>query len=346
MKRACVTAMAVAMAAGAVMAQPVQWREEDGGNGHWYELVVSGPIPWPVARRACEQRGGYLVTPTTSSEEAFVLGLANRAFHPAAWIDDQFGNAGGPWLGGFQPVDADQSQPWAWVSGEPWSWAGWAPGEPNGGFGPGMSYTVMLGFRGSDFYRGWADIALPDFSTYPYPVSYLIEWSADCNGDGIVDKGQILSGELADANNNGIPDGPDITSQPTDQASAEGALVSFNVQVVPPPNCTIPVTYRWQRRNPAVPDPAASNAWFDLADDGTFANTDRPTMTVLRPGPAIATGYRCKIGGGCGCEPGQGGFVYTNTVNFSVACPADFNADGGIDFGDVEAFFERWENGC
>jgi hypothetical protein len=33
-------------------------------------------------------------------------------------------------------------------------------------------------------------------------------------------------------------------------------------------------------------------------------------------------------------------------VNFNIACPADFNADGGVDFTDVEAFFERWENGC
>ena len=34
----------------------------------------------------------------------------------------------------------------------------------------------------------------------------LIEWSADCNGDGIVDYGQIRAGQLADANNNNIPD--------------------------------------------------------------------------------------------------------------------------------------------
>jgi hypothetical protein len=33
-------------------------------------------------------------------------------------------------------------------------------------------------------------------------------------------------------------------------------------------------------------------------------------------------------------------------VNFSVSCPADFNADGGIAVQDFEAFFERWENGC
>jgi hypothetical protein len=36
--------------------------------------------------------------------------------------------------------------------------------------------------------------------------SYAIEWSADCNGDNIVDYGQILAGDLDDANSNGIPD--------------------------------------------------------------------------------------------------------------------------------------------
>jgi len=34
----------------------------------------------------------------------------------------------------------------------------------------------------------------------------IIEWSADCNNDGIVDYGQILDGTFADLNTNGIPD--------------------------------------------------------------------------------------------------------------------------------------------
>jgi formylglycine-generating enzyme required for sulfatase activity len=34
----------------------------------------------------------------------------------------------------------------------------------------------------------------------------IVEWSADCNSDGIVDYGQIISGQLADTNTNGIPD--------------------------------------------------------------------------------------------------------------------------------------------
>lgn len=34
----------------------------------------------------------------------------------------------------------------------------------------------------------------------------IVEWDADCNGDGIVDFGQIQSGEVADWNVNGVPD--------------------------------------------------------------------------------------------------------------------------------------------
>jgi hypothetical protein len=37
-------------------------------------------------------------------------------------------------------------------------------------------------------------------------VGAILEWSADCNNDGTVDYGQILTGQLADANGNGVPD--------------------------------------------------------------------------------------------------------------------------------------------
>jgi hypothetical protein len=95
-----------------------------------------------------------------------------------------------------------------------------------------------------------------------------------------------------------------------------------------------------------VADDAAPNAWIDLQDGAGFVNTGTASMTIQRPVPGLATGYRCKITGGCGCESAAEGVAYTNTVNFSVACPSDFNADGGVDFGDIQAFFERWENGC
>jgi len=64
----------------------------------------------------------------------------------------------------------------------------------------------MLGYANSNYYRGWADTGFTFYPPYPLPPSYIIEWDADCNADGIVDYGQILRGELADLNGNGVPD--------------------------------------------------------------------------------------------------------------------------------------------
>jgi hypothetical protein len=318
----------VAMAAGGVMAQPVQWRVEDGGNGHWYEYI-STPALWTEAKFIAENNGGHLVTIGSAAEGSFVRTLGSTVC----------------WIGLFQdPRATDYWEPaggWRWLTGEPLSYTNWRintngqPNEPNDLMGQGGENWAILDGNGTT----WNDVRNGE------PFAYCVEYSADCNNDGIVDKGQILAGDLPDANNNGIPDGPGIVVQPTDQTVGVDAPVTFIVEAAAS-SCSTPVTYQWQRRNPVVTDPAATNAWIDLADSGGFFGTRGPNLSISRPTPGLATGYRCKIGGGCGCEPGQGGFVYTNTVNFSVACPADFNADGGIDFGDVEAFFERWENGC
>jgi hypothetical protein len=199
-------ALTVVSAASAQTTQAVEWKVSEGGNGHWYQLVISGQTTWPAARTASEERGGHLATVTSASEEAFIALLAARASHPTAWVDDQAVTAAGPWLGGYQPLGATSSQPWAWVNGEPWNWTGWAAGEPNGGFRPGDAWSCMLGFAGRNDYRGWADATSPDLQLYPLPVSFIVEWDADCNNDGLVDYGQILRGELIDLNANGVPD--------------------------------------------------------------------------------------------------------------------------------------------
>lgn len=135
--------------------------------------------------------------------------------------------------------------------------------------------------------------------------------------------------------------GPSILIQPTDQVADVDVPVFFMVQIDPRSDCTSSVNYQWQRRNPLVSDSSAAGAWIDLADSDGFMNTRNPILGITRPVPSLATGYRCRISSLDGRVT-----VYSNTVNFSVACPADFNADGGVDFSDVEAFFERWENGC
>lgn len=143
-----------------------------------------------------------------------------------------------------------------------------------------------------------------------------------------------------------ICDPPRIATQPVDQAVGVDAPVLFVVEAFPRSGCMAQLRYQWQRRDPSIIDPAAPNAWIDIVDGGGFVNAQTAALAITHPTPALATGYRCRIVGGCHCEPRPSSLAYTTTVNFSVACPADFNADGGIDFQDIEAFFGRWEAGC
>ncbi len=130
-----------------------------------------------------------------------------------------------------------------------------------------------------------------------------------------------------------------VTLQPVDVAVGVDVPVVFFVEASFV--CDQPLRFQWQRRVPAVPDESDPNAWTDLTDGGGIMNATTAALTLTRPIPALASGFRCRISSACAAEP-----VYTNTVNFSVACPADFNADGGVDGLDLFAFFERWENGC
>jgi hypothetical protein len=197
------TVAAVALMSGAVAShangQAVEWRVEDGGNGHWYEVrVVPAGTTWITCRNEAENTGGYLACLTSSEEHNFVFVAFSKT--SMAW-----GGGFGPVLGGFQSVaNGAATESWTWVSGEPWKFEAWAFGEPNdhAECGPGgdEKYLAFL----SD---GWNDIQDEKTCSFGWLVpSYLIEYSADCNNDGIVDYGQILTGALGDTNANNIPD--------------------------------------------------------------------------------------------------------------------------------------------
>jgi hypothetical protein len=178
-----VAAAAVFAIASPVCAQDaVQWRVEDGGNGHWYELRVKVGN-WFACRTAAIASGGDLACPTTAEENAFVEpmippAVGNRVF-----------------IGGRQLVLGPANEGWSWVDGSTWSFTDWFFNQPNGGEG----FLVMMndnpGITWGDYVSDSTDIGY-----------FLIEWSADCNADGIVDYGQIRDGTFPDVNANGVPD--------------------------------------------------------------------------------------------------------------------------------------------
>ena len=178
----------------------VHWPVEAGGNGHWYQTirVASGEVSWSEAKVMAEQMGGHLATITSAQEDNFVK---VAAVAPAAVGQGPF-ELGGPFIGGYQDPNApDYSEPgggWRWVTGEPWSYTGWGGGEP-------FNATPE-----EDYLQYWRWCCLWWNDTWDALdtgiATFVVEWEADCNGDGIVDFGQILSGALLDIDANGIPD--------------------------------------------------------------------------------------------------------------------------------------------
>jgi hypothetical protein len=177
---------------------PVQWRTSDGGNGSWYRIVNrsgQGAIDWSQSRASAQAIGGDLAVLSTAAENAAFVRLTRGQIR------------GNPWIGLYQdrssPDFAEPAGGWRWVNGEPLSWTNWSTGEPNN---VGSEDWAIVWLNNGPEGR-WNDYQ----PTVPQgPDGYVIEWSADCNADGIVDYGQILQGHLPDTNGNGVPDACEV----------------------------------------------------------------------------------------------------------------------------------------
>ena len=183
----------------------VQWRAADGGNGHWYAAHLTW-LEWDNARTFAESIGGHLATVSTAAENEFV---ADRT---SLQSQDY-------WLGAKRTGSSCSPPCLEWITGEPWTFEVWVTGDswgcypanPNacGWNGPGTGTVLEINGRPDiiDGYRKWNDES-PDlyFNGPIIGCPSIIEWSADCNSDGIVDYGQCHDGTLPDYNGNNIPD--------------------------------------------------------------------------------------------------------------------------------------------
>jgi hypothetical protein len=167
----------------------VQWRVEDGGNGHWYWSDRVSRT-WSNAENAAQLQNAHLATSTSSAENEFLR-----------TVIAQF-NLDRPWIGGFQDTSSpDFTEPaggWRWVTGETWNYTRWASIEPNnqGGAENWLHFGDNSGL--------WND--LPASSQWTSIMEWETTQALDCNGNGIPDSCDISSGNSRDVNLNGIPD--------------------------------------------------------------------------------------------------------------------------------------------
>ena len=174
----------------------VQWRIEDGGNGHWYRFVDRSPVPGGIDFAELDGEvaalGGHLVSITSDLEWTFLKSM----------IPPAGGNFPGFWTG----LRSSECDVWRWTSGEEVGFSAWGTSACGAGPYPNDCYGDNLGMFANDRFIdcGW------NWDDFPQGLieraEHIVEWSADCNGDGIVDYGQILDGTFADLNSNGVPD--------------------------------------------------------------------------------------------------------------------------------------------
>jgi hypothetical protein len=206
MKGLATTVSVVGVLAGSAPAQDaVQWRVEDGGNGHWYAAVDSatGDIGLTLATSL----GGHLATVTTAGENALVMQLFLATGKEWGWL-------------GLRQLNgqASPSTGWYWVTQEPMIYSNWTShdgGLPSGAPDDSPCALPPWGVENDQANQGaidrtgrWDDLetGVPTCGSPVWSNVALVEWSADCNNDGIVDYGQIRAGDLEDGNGNHIPD--------------------------------------------------------------------------------------------------------------------------------------------
>ena len=154
------------------VAEPVEWKTADGGNGHCYQLVVADtPVTWhEAAHRAMNSyhRGwqGHLVSVTSAQEDEFVIkNLLVETDLRGAWM-------------GLSDMLRESSQ--CWITGEPFEFANWSTvpvQQPDNfrefqGHG-GEDYGVYTNQSGP---LGWSWNDLSNDGIYETVSAYVIEF--------------------------------------------------------------------------------------------------------------------------------------------------------------------------
>ena len=200
---ALVACSVIAIASSSVLAQStaVQWTTARGGNGHWYQVI--SVVPSETAEQhfgRATALGGHTATFSSAGENSFCFAVSGDT-DPFIGVRKQSGNNVG-----------------AWITDEPWQYSNWHGGEGNNSWERYVRLNALWGGQ-------WQDT---DLTPGRYSV---VEWESDCNADGIVDYGQILSGQLIDADANGIPDICEIDPCPGD-ISGNGAVDGVDLSVL------------------------------------------------------------------------------------------------------------------
>ena len=270
----------IASAAGAQTA--VEWKVSEGGNGHWYNAITYWGVSYDAA--AMTPPGAHLASIGTLDEWNFLRATFN---------------GGACWAGGEYRCEAGNCR-WVWSDGTPWTFSAWSPGEPDSA---NNQERLLVVFGAS---AGWFDYLAS------HGAGALYEYDDDCNGDGIVDYGQLQRGELADSNGNTIPD-------------ACEAIVTGVLPVSGPSQGGTQVTITGSN----FPMVVSVSIGGVAASSVTRISSTKLTAVTPANLPGVA-------------EVRVNGFVANNAFYYRPECGSDLDQNGTVDGGDMAILLLDW----
>ena len=331
----------------------VQWTVEEGGNGHWYQIVYVGPnLTWQEASDTAVAMGGYLATPTTVNENNWLFD--NLVDNTEYWSCGY-----GPFIGGVQDIDSpDYSEPsgaWTWISGEPWEYSHWKESAPDNCCG-GQQHLMYGSVENNPPSATWNDVYLNDlnncFTSFVVEFNYLPD-SIDCNSNSLPDECDISDGTSNDVNLNGIPDEcetdcnangvPDLWEIKTGQTQ------DCNANTVPD-DCDITSGFSADMNSNGVPDECEpdcnGNGIPDAWDIKTGASIDC-NGNGIPDSCDVADGCvsDCNLNGVpdvCDIADGTSDDINVNNVPDECECIADITGDGTVNIHDLLALIGYW----
>ena len=160
-------------------ADPIFWDPGAGGNGHYYERLLSPNLTWNQANATANgliynNLPGHLVAITSANEQAFLQSNLTLSGNLRFW------------LGGYQDTTApDYAEPvggWRWVTGETFSYANWnqssnpSQNQPNNynGYPENFMATYLNAWKWNDL----INYPLPIFGTGEQPIGLIVEYQA------------------------------------------------------------------------------------------------------------------------------------------------------------------------
>lgn len=167
----------------------MEWKVADGGNGHFYEVILlPGAVTWQTARNDALAKGGDLASIASAEENDFVFGLVD---FPEYWTLFSPFNYG-PWIGGYQlNSDFEPAGNWTWSDGTSWGFTSWASGQPdNAGAVENRAHYFVPSNSRNDTWNDWTSAG----ALKAYVFETLSPGTGgDFDGNGIADAFDFLS---------------------------------------------------------------------------------------------------------------------------------------------------------